>query len=117
MRVYLTPRSQAECRTAGVLTQLSIVIGILVTQLLGMQLATPTHWRIVPLSSAILAAVQIVLASGIAESPAWLRDRKGNAEAIKVEERLWGNSISLHVDREADETGGTKSQFVRGIRC
>ena len=51
----------------GVLTQFAIVIGIMITQAMGLQLATPHEWRIVLLFSAALSVVQLLLSTAIIE--------------------------------------------------
>lgn len=71
------------------LFQLSVVFGILSTQALGMALATPTRWRLVLLSSALLSVVQVLWSAGIAESPAWLVGNGKMQEARAVRSTLW----------------------------
>ncbi|KAJ3482500.1 hypothetical protein NLI96_g6940 [Meripilus lineatus] len=56
----------------GVLTQFSIVMGIMVTQAMGLKLATPHEWRIVLLFSFALAAAMLLAGPLIVESPTWL---------------------------------------------
>lgn len=80
---------QAIKGSTGVLFQLSVVFGILSTQALGMALATPTRWRLVLLSSALLSVVQVLLSAGIAESPAWLVGNGKMQEARAVRSTLW----------------------------
>ena len=86
-------------RSAGVLTQFAIVIGIMITQIMGLQLATPTRWRTVLFFSAALAAAQFVLSGGMVESPTWL-DRNGLlVEKDKVAQRIWlSGQATRHVD-------------------
>lgn len=73
----------------GVLTQFAIVIGIMVTQGMGLQLATPRQWRFVLLFSTILSVAQIVVSPLIIESPTWL-DRHGLLrEKDKASRRVW----------------------------
>ena len=88
-------------RSAGVLTQFAIVIGIMITQIMGLQLATPTRWRTVLFFSAALAAAQFVLSGGMVESPTWL-DRNGLlVEKDKVAQRIWmSGQATRHIDSE-----------------
>ena len=85
----------------GVLTQFAIVIGIMITQIMGLQLATPTRWRTVLFFSAALAAAQFVLSGGMVESPTWL-DRNGLlVEKDKVVRRIWRSAqVTRSVDSE-----------------
>ncbi|KAH8108460.1 general substrate transporter [Phellopilus nigrolimitatus] len=75
--------------SVGVLFQLSIVFGILTTEVLGFGLASPTIWRIVPFISAVLALAQIIAGALVAESHAWLARNGRTQEAQHVRERLW----------------------------
>ena len=54
------------------LNQLAIVTGIMVTQLLGLRMATPTLWRLVLLLSSFASIVQLCLSQAIVETPVWL---------------------------------------------
>lgn len=68
---------------------MSIVIGLMLTQISGLFLATPTTWRFVLLISSALAVAQFVLSASIVESPAWLRGQHKPAEAEAVLKRVW----------------------------
>lgn len=57
----------------GVLNQLAIVTGIMVTQILGLRMATPTLWRFVLLFSSFASFVQLFLSQFIVETPVWLK--------------------------------------------
>ena len=71
----------------------------MITQIMGLQLATPTRWRTVLFFSAALAAAQFVLSGGMVESPTWL-DRNGLlVEKDKVAQRIWlSGQATRHVD-------------------
>jgi hypothetical protein len=73
--------------SSGVLTQLAIVIGIMITQSMGLRLATPHTWRLVLLFSSALGAFQLVSSLFAVESPAWGADKQTRA---RIERRLWG---------------------------
>lgn len=77
---------------SAVLTQLAIVLGIMFTQLFGLNLATPHLWRYVFLISFCLSALQIVFTSAVVESPAFLFRQRQLEEQKKSATRLWGNS-------------------------
>ncbi|KAL0947270.1 hypothetical protein HGRIS_013392 [Hohenbuehelia grisea] len=75
----------------GVLTQLSIVFGIMITQLLGLLLAAPSTWRLVILVSTALAAVQLFVSPLAPESPAVLAARGRLDVRNQVARALWGD--------------------------
>ncbi|KAH9831019.1 general substrate transporter [Rhodofomes roseus] len=93
--IYLSELAPPKKRGAvGVLTQFAIVVGIMITQIMGLQLATATRWRIVLFFSAALGAMQFVLSGGMIESPTWL-DRNGLlVEKDKVTQRIWKSGRS-----------------------
>ena len=71
------------------LTQFAIVIGIMITQTLGLQLATPHDWRLVLLFSAALSAAQLLFSPVIVESPVWLHRRGLLQEKAAASRKLW----------------------------
>ena len=78
----------------GVLTQLAIVIGIMVTQAMGLQMATPTQWRFVLMFSSGLSVAQLIISPLIVETPIWLKRRGELADLKAVERRLWKYDVS-----------------------
>lgn len=62
-----------SCPITGVLTQLAIVLGIMITQMLGLRMATPTLWRFVLSFSSAASIVQLCLSRFIVETPVWLK--------------------------------------------
>ncbi|KAI0948397.1 hypothetical protein AcV7_009153 [Taiwanofungus camphoratus] len=91
--IFLSEIAPPKRRGAvGVLTQFAIVIGIMVTQAMGLQLATPHQWRIVLLFSMMLSIAQLLLGAITIESPNWL-DRQGLLqEKDKVTRAIWKSS-------------------------
>ena len=79
----------------GVLTQLAIVLGIMITQAVGLRLATPTQWRVVLFLSFILSAAQLLLSPAVAESPAWLEGSGHPEESAIVRRKLWGLHVAI----------------------
>ena len=78
----------------GVFTQLSIVVGIMITQLVGFKLATPTTWRYVLLLSALAAVAQFLISPSMVESPVWVI-RSGDPQSGKVyRQKLWKDGDS-----------------------
>lgn len=78
--------------SVGLLNQLSVVFGILVTQVLGFNFAAPGSWRTVFVVSFALAVLQFVIGLRMVESPAWLAARNRKPEAKAVSARLWKSS-------------------------
>jgi hypothetical protein len=74
----------------GVLTQLGIVLGIMITQAMGLRLALPTTWRIVLFFSFALSVAQVIFSVFVVESPAWLGGHGRLDEKKAVAKRLWG---------------------------
>ncbi|KIK96730.1 hypothetical protein PAXRUDRAFT_10621 [Paxillus rubicundulus Ve08.2h10] len=100
--IYLSEIAPARIKgNLGVLTQLSIVIGIMVTQGMGFGLATPTQWRLVPFISLALSAIQYFVCPMVAESPAYLIRNGLVNEQKAVVRRLWGDQAgSVRSDLE-----------------
>ncbi len=82
-------------RISGVLTQFAIVIGIMVTQAMGLKLATPTTWRLVLLFSAALSLAQLLLGTMIVESPVWLSRHGSLRDKDASARRLWQSTPTL----------------------
>lgn len=85
---------------AGVLTQFAIVIGIMITQAMGLSLATPREWRIVLLFSAALSALQLLASALIVESPVWLHRRGLLQDKAAASRKLWAVKDVLVADPE-----------------
>ncbi|KAF8644121.1 hypothetical protein AX16_008650 [Volvariella volvacea WC 439] len=73
----------------GVLTQLGIVLGIMITQIIGFRLATPEDWRMVLFLSCALAIAQLVLSTKATESPTWLNSKRRLEEQKQAIDRLY----------------------------
>ncbi|KAJ7871495.1 general substrate transporter [Mycena olivaceomarginata] len=89
--IYLSEIAPSKISgNVGVLTQLGIVLGIMITQAIGLRFATPTQWRSVLFLSAAGSVAQFFLSGLVVESPAWLGG-KGQVEPRKaVARKLWG---------------------------
>ncbi|KAG2115507.1 general substrate transporter [Suillus clintonianus] len=89
--IYLSEIAPAKIKgNLGVLTQLAIVIGIMVTQGMGFGLATPRQWRLVLFISSGISIFQYFISPFVVESPSYL-NRKGLVDQQKVAtRRLWG---------------------------
>ncbi|KAA1474808.1 general substrate transporter [Dentipellis sp. KUC8613] len=87
--IFLSEIAPAKLKgTIGVLTQFAIVIGILVTQALGMQMASPPYWRLVFMFSFALSALQLVVSPLMVDTPTSLK-RKGDPRLRSVIAKLW----------------------------
>lgn len=64
----------------------------MLTQALGLYLATPHQWRFVLVVSLAVSTVQLLLSSFVVESPAYLSRNGLRNETKAIEQRLWGNS-------------------------
>jgi MFS family permease len=78
----------------GVLTQLAIVLGIMLTQVAGITLAAPSTWRFVFFISFMISALQFLLGSMIVESPTWLFNQSRLEDRKHAVRRLWGDTDS-----------------------
>ncbi|KAF8626160.1 hypothetical protein AX15_005051 [Amanita polypyramis BW_CC] len=98
--IYLAEIAPSRIRgNVGVLTQLGIVLGIMITQAIGIRLATPTLWRVVLFISCALSAAQLLFSSVVAESPVWLASKGRMEESVQVQKKLW-SSVEAHQDTE-----------------
>ena len=87
---FLSEISPPKIRdSVGILNQLSVVFGILVTQILGFYFAHPGSWRTVFVVSSVLAIVQVLLGTRMVESPSWLAANDRKVEARAVSAKLW----------------------------
>jgi MFS transporter, SP family, solute carrier family 2 (facilitated glucose transporter), member 3 len=73
----------------GVLTQLAIVLGIMVTQMLGLRMATPTLWRFVFSFSSVASVMQLCLSRFIVETPVWLKQHGKPEDSRLVQKSLF----------------------------
>lgn len=78
----------------GILTQLAIVSGVMGTQIAGINLASPSHWRFVFLVSFFLSSVQLLSSSMVVESPAFLLTQQRPEDHKATAQRLWGSTAS-----------------------
>ena len=98
----------------GVLTQLAIVLGIMLTQVAGITLATPSTWRFVFFISFMISAFQFLLGSMIVESPTWLFNQSRLDDHKYAVRRLWGDVEEplLNQLEETDEVSPQESLTV-----
>ncbi|KAF8479259.1 general substrate transporter [Russula ochroleuca] len=88
--VFLAEIAPSNIRgSVGVLTQLAIVLGIMITQMLGLRMATPTLWRFVLLFSSAASVVQLCLSRFIVETPVWLKQHGKPEDSRLVQSSLF----------------------------
>lgn len=97
LRLPFKSRSQRLLVFQVVLTQLAIVLGIMITQAIGLRLASPTEWRIVFFVSFVLSAMQVLFSVFVVESPSWLGANGRLDEKKAVAHKLWGSSDRNHL--------------------
>ncbi|CAK9436312.1 uncharacterized protein LODBEIA_P08700 [Lodderomyces beijingensis] len=79
----------------GSMNQVSINIGILITQMLALKLSNDNDWRWLLIAAAVIATCNvIVLVVSVHESPVWLFAQGAHDEAYKTLHRLRGGSYS-----------------------
>ena len=61
----------------------------MITQVLGLRMATPTLWRFVFLFSSVASVVQLCLSNFIVESPVWLRQNGSPEDSRDVQTLLF----------------------------
>jgi SP family facilitated glucose transporter-like MFS transporter 3 len=102
--VYLGEIAPPTLRgTLGTCTQFALVIGILASGLAAFPLATPTMWRYLFAGTPILAALQLLCAPLLLESPRWLLSKDPRSrEAMVVLKKLRGFRSDEEVQLEVN---------------
>ncbi|CZT51345.1 related to glucose transporter-3 [Rhynchosporium secalis] len=94
--IYISEVAPPEERGLfGSMTQVSINIGILITQTLGYYLSRGSMWRIILAVGAGLGLLQTFGLCIVPESPAWLATHKSPQEAIRTLQRIRGSGASI----------------------
>ncbi|EJD53350.1 general substrate transporter [Auricularia subglabra TFB-10046 SS5] len=97
--VYLDELAPPAIRgRVGVLNQLGVVIGILLTQGLGLLAAARGQWRPVLAFSAILGLAQLLLSRFMVDTPVWLRSVRREGEATSAAARIWNSKVATLAD-------------------
>ncbi|KAH7927725.1 general substrate transporter [Leucogyrophana mollusca] len=90
--IYLSEIAPSKIKgNLGVLTQMAIVIGIMVTQVMGFRFATPREWRLVLFISSALSTFQFFISPCVTESPSYLQRRGLVEEQKAVIRRIWNS--------------------------
>ncbi|KAI0747840.1 general substrate transporter [Daedaleopsis nitida] len=102
--IYISEIAPSKIKgSVGVLTQFAIVIGIMITQCMGLQLATPRTWRFVLLFSSALSLAQLLVGPLILESPVWLSRHGLLREKAAAARRLWKGVVVARSPDAANE--------------
>jgi sugar porter (SP) family MFS transporter len=79
----------------GVMTQITINVGLLLTQTLGYFLDTGSQWRIVLGTGGVIALLQGIGLCFIPESPAWIAANRDPQKALQLLQRIRGKGIDI----------------------
>ncbi|KAF9111767.1 hypothetical protein BGX27_004453 [Mortierella sp. AM989] len=89
--------------TLGAFHQLFIVVGLMVSNLVGLAWSSPPGWRIVLAVNAVPALVQCCLLPSLVESPKYLVSQNRLVEARDSLQKLRGLETDIDVQQELDE--------------
>ncbi|KAF9093107.1 hypothetical protein BGX29_010080 [Mortierella sp. GBA35] len=93
---YLGEISSIKGRgTMGTMYQLLIVIGILISNLIGLGLSTPPKWRILLAINGIPALIQLFMLASLVESPRYLVAQNRLEEARVSLQKLRGSETNI----------------------
>ncbi|KAI1318907.1 hypothetical protein EDD11_005541 [Mortierella claussenii] len=87
----------------GTFHQLFIVIGLVISNLVGLAWSSPPGWRVVLAANAIPALIQCLILSTLVESPRYLVSQQRLAEARVSLQRLRGPATEVDVSKEFKE--------------
>ncbi|KAF8467330.1 putative MFS glucose transporter [Kalaharituber pfeilii] len=79
----------------GAITQISVNVGILLTQSLGLFLSKESIWRLILAVGAVLGGAQFILLLRAEESPKWLAANGKQEEAEAALQRVRGGNLSF----------------------
>lgn len=101
----------------GSMTQVTINVGIIITQTLGYYLSRGSSWRIILGVGAVIGLVQGLGLCLLPESPAWLAAHKDPQRAVRTLQRIrgHGNSISDEIAEWDVKSGDEEEEgLLRG---
>jgi MFS family permease len=79
----------------GVMTQITINIGLLMTQTLGYFYSKESSWRIILAAGTVIGLIQAIALFFIPESPAWTAANKDPQKALRVLQRIRGRRVDI----------------------
>lgn len=103
---------EGEKGSFGAITQISVNLGILLTQTLGLFLSKEVLWRLILGVGAVLGAIQGLLLLRAHESPRWLAANGQQGDAENSLHALRGRNLSMAEIEQAlsDHQGGTSAE-------
>jgi sugar porter (SP) family MFS transporter len=99
----------------GTMTQVTINVGILITQTLGYYLSRGSLWRIILAVGAGIGFVQGIGLFFVPESPAWLAAHKDPQRAVGILQRIRGRDNSI--DDEIQDWDMKPAEEEEGLLC
>ncbi|KAL8756015.1 MAG: hypothetical protein Q9199_003220 [Rusavskia elegans] len=95
----------------GAFTQISICMGILVTQLLGYFLSKGNLWRIILAVAGVIGLVQLVGLILVPESPKWLAEHKSPQHARHILQKIRGHKADVDAEVKAWNIDATEDDI------
>ncbi|KAL8824577.1 MAG: hypothetical protein Q9170_008116 [Blastenia crenularia] len=95
----------------GAFTQISICMGILVTQLLGYFLSKGNLWRIILAISGAIGLVHFVGLFLVPESPKWLAEHRSPQDARRILQKIRGHKADVDAEVKAWNIDATEDDI------
>ncbi|KAL8853929.1 MAG: hypothetical protein Q9221_001237 [Calogaya cf. arnoldii] len=95
----------------GAFTQISICLGILVTQLLGYFFSEGNLWRIILGAAGAIGVVQLVALTLVPESPKWLAEHKSPQHARHILQKIRGHRADVDAEVKAWNIDATEDDI------
>lgn len=112
--VYLDELAPPAIRgRVGVFNQLAVVIGILLTQGIGLLSVAKGVWRPVLWFSALMGVAQLLLSKFAVDTPVWLRSVGHEGDATSAATRIWRTSKSTPCARALSFYESTRALRTR----
>ncbi|KAI4222387.1 MAG: hypothetical protein L6R36_006189 [Xanthoria steineri] len=95
----------------GAFTQISICLGILVTQLLGYFLSKGNLWRIILGVAGVIGLLQLVGLTLVPESPKWLAEHRSPQHARHILQKIRGHKADVDAEVKAWNIDATEDDI------
>ncbi|CAL8574453.1 Bifunctional purine biosynthesis protein PurH [Xanthoria parietina] len=95
----------------GAFTQISICLGILVTQLLGYFLSKGNLWRIILAVAGVIGLLQLVGLTLVPESPKWLAEHRSPQHARHILQKIRGHKADVDAEVKAWNIDATQDDI------
>ncbi|KAF8423688.1 general substrate transporter [Terfezia claveryi] len=107
---------EGEKGSFGAITQISVNLGILLTQSLGLFLSKEALWRLILGVGAVLGAIQGLLLLRAHESPKWLAANRRQGDAEDSLHALRGRNLSMaEIEQALSDHQGETSEVIAVI--